>query len=151
VSSSHLLKPTDGVGKGGGLTWSGGKAESRKSTSKQRLSRGQKKCQVQREMERGKLELPAPSLTKRAVSGTRGKSGGWLKWTHCREKVREIREKENSLWLQKKKASRVSHEKTVKALLLSFLFLSFWEQGRSKAPGSEWECVSCKRRCKVGF
>lgn len=98
VSSSRSLKPTDGVGKGGGLTRSGGKAESRKSTSKQKLSRGQKQCQVQREMERGKPELPAPSLTKTAGPGTRGKSGGWLKRTRCREEeVREIREKENSL------------------------------------------------------
>lgn len=63
MSSSHLLKPTDGAGKGGGLAQSGGKAESRKSTSKQRLSRGQEQCQVQREMERGKPELPATSLT----------------------------------------------------------------------------------------
>ena len=97
MSSSRLLKPTDGVGKGGGLTRSSGKAESRKSTSKQRLSRGQKQCQVQREMERGKPELPAPSLTKKAVLGTRGKSGGWLKWTHCRQKIREICGKENPL------------------------------------------------------
>lgn len=57
MSSSRLLKPTDGAGKGGGLTQSSGKAESRKSTSKQRLSRGQEQCQVQREMERGKPEL----------------------------------------------------------------------------------------------
>lgn len=91
MSSFCLLKPTDGVGKGGGLTRSGGKAESRKSTSKQRLIRGQKQCQVQREMERGKPELPAPSLTKTAALGTRGKSGGWLKRTHGREEeVREI-------------------------------------------------------------
>lgn len=96
MSSSRLLKPTDGAGKGGGLTQSSGKAESRKSTSKQRLSRGQEQCQVQREMEKGKPELPATSLTKRAVSGTRGKRGGWLKWTHHREKIREMWKKENS-------------------------------------------------------
>lgn len=107
VSSSCLLKPTDGVGKEGGLTRSSGKAESRKSTSKQRLGRGQKQCQVQREMERGKPELPAPSLTKRAVSGNRGKSGGWLKQTHCREEeVREIWGKENSLQLKEKKKKK---------------------------------------------
>lgn len=134
VSSSHLLKPTDGVGKGGGLTRSGGKAESRKSTSKQRLSRGQKQCQVQREMERGKPELPAPSLTKRPVLGTGGKSEGWLKRTHCSEKTREIWEKEIHCDL---KVSRVSCEKLLVKALLWSVFSEFpGSTNLLKVPGN---------------
>lgn len=120
MSPSHLLKPTDGVGRGGGLTRSGGKAESRESTSKRRLSRGQQQCQVQREMERGKPELRVPLLTKRAVSGTRGKSGGRLKGTHKRET------EAGKIWEMgidcDRRESRVSHEKSIKALLLYFGF-----------------------------
>lgn len=112
ASSSPLLKPTDGVGRGGGLTQSSGNAESRESTSKRRLSRGQQRCQVQREMKRGKPELCAPCLTKAAVLGTRGKSGGRLKWIHGRQAEDvEIWQKEILLW-QKRKQSipwKVNH------------------------------------------
>lgn len=103
LSFSPLLKPTDGVGREGGLTRSSGNAEGKESTSKRRLSRGQQWCQVQREMKRGKPELCAPCQTKTAVSGTKGKSGSWLEWTHGRQaEDAGIWQKEFSLWQKRR-------------------------------------------------